>query len=141
MNKFNVGDVVELVYNGILDTTCEGEIDVIREDGKHPYRGDNLGHQFRIISSAKADKYGPWQLATPTTPTTDDMQVSRGPDGEIVAYRVKVEPKVKEYETFFHIDKFGGLMVGGYTNVDTHKITFNTIDGEPDCSSIKMEKL
>lgn len=26
-------------------------------------------------------------------------------------------------------------------NVDTHKITFNLVDGEPDCNSIKMEKL
>jgi len=24
---------------------------------------------------------------------------------------------------------------------DTHRITFDTIDGEPDCTSIKMEKL
>lgn len=24
---------------------------------------------------------------------------------------------------------------------DTHKITFNLVDGEPDCSSVKMEKL
>ncbi len=26
-------------------------------------------------------------------------------------------------------------------NPCTHKITFNTVDGEPDCNSIKMEKL
>ena len=26
-------------------------------------------------------------------------------------------------------------------DLDTHRITFNLIDGEPDCTSIKMEKL
>jgi hypothetical protein len=31
--------------------------------------------------------------------------------------------------------------MGGKTVVDTHKITFNLVDGVPDCNSIKMEKL
>ena len=54
------------------------------------------------------------------------------------AYRIKPEPKVvKHYWT--------GTADGGFAGTDdlqdTHMITFNTVDGEPDLSSIKMEKI
>lgn len=52
-------------------------------------------------------------------------------------YRVKPEPVVEK------------VCLHGSNNMfdilrdcrDTHKITFNTIDGEPDCNSVKMSKL
>ena len=58
------------------------------------------------------------------------------------AYRVKPEPK---RETV----RLSGRVVGdcdwvfGATQapLDTHHIVFDTIDGEPDCSSIRMEKI
>lgn len=91
----------------------------------------------RIISRAAPIKYTPWQLATPDAMVTDDMQVSRGPDGEIVAYRAKVEPEVETVALYGAVRVYGPHLVADAT----HKITFTTIDGEPDCTSIKMEKL
>jgi len=58
------------------------------------------------------------------------------------AYRIKPEPKVWTVELFGFIGGYGSFVWGAKKeNVDTHKITFNTINGEPDCNSIKMEKL
>lgn len=58
-------------------------------------------------------------------------------------YRVKPEPVVKE------VVINGGATAGvwGFDSIlspcveDTHKITFNLVDGVPDCNSIKMIKL
>ena len=59
-----------------------------------------------------------------------------------VAYRVKPEPKVE-------IVKIGGGYTKGmgwvfcsiHHKYVSHSITFNLINGEPDCSSVKMEKI
>jgi hypothetical protein len=57
-----------------------------------------------------------------------------------IAYRIKPEPKREAVR----------LVRGGDGKwqerhhkafVDTHAITFDTIDGEPDCASIRMEKI
>lgn len=60
------------------------------------------------------------------------------------AYRVKPEPKVEAveiiggpYKDLGYIFEKGDDQKSWYK----HRITFNTIDGEPDCASIKMEKL
>ena len=57
------GDVVELVYNGILGSECKGEIETINEFGKQPYRDDYFGHKFRIVSQA-SDKQKLWRDMT-----------------------------------------------------------------------------
>jgi hypothetical protein len=57
-------------------------------------------------------------------------------------YRVKPEPVVEEVVMFTKIpSSYWGWTADGCAVDRTHKITFNTVDGEPDCSSIKMEKL
>lgn len=55
-----------------------------------------------------------------------------------VAYRVKPEPVI---ETFVIYGSTRNAY--GYTrqSSDTHKITYQTVDGEVDCNSVKMEKL
>jgi len=54
------------------------------------------------------------------------------------AYRIKPEPKVVKHH-------WTGTPDGGFAGTDdlnnTLMITFNTINGEPDLSSIKMEKI
>lgn len=55
------------------------------------------------------------------------------------AYRIRPEPKVKAVEFRVQIYENGVVRMAGVSN--THRITFSTIDGEPDCASIKMEKL
>ena len=56
-----------------------------------------------------------------------------------LAYRVKPEPTVKE--VILH----GAGYEWGQSDIacddDTHRITFNMIDGKPDCASIRMEEL
>ncbi len=47
------------------------------------------------------------------------------------AYRIRPEPKIEVVDVFW---KRGET---GYT----HRITFTTIDGKPDCASIKMEAI
>lgn len=56
-----------------------------------------------------------------------------------VAYRVRPEPKVTEIVQFWERDRNNSHSIR--RDGDTHRITFNLIDGEPDCDSIKMEKL
>lgn len=60
---------------------------------------------------------------------------------EDCAYRVKPEPKVEVvtgvYWREFNEPRISCMAVTGAT----HIITFKVIDGEPDCASIKMEKI
>lgn len=64
------------------------------------------------------------------------------------AYRIKPEPTAKT------VTLYGGFDGGAfeyfdsiksvnktYEQDDTHRITFSLVDGEPDCASIKMEKI
>lgn len=52
----------------------------------------------------------------------------------------KPKPVVKEV-TLFGSARFEWGFNDYKISEDTHKITFNLVDGEPDCNSIKMEKL
>jgi len=54
------------------------------------------------------------------------------------SYRVKPEP-VRKVKSLYWRKGTGGFC--GPAPHDTHRITFETVDGEPDCSSIKMENL
>lgn len=93
---------------------------------------------YRVVSRAKVAKYGDWKLGQPSRDIKEeDIQVSRDPDGEIVSYRVKIEPKVGTVTVYGTDRVYGPHLIGAAT----HKITFTTIDGEPDCTSVKMEKL
>lgn len=62
------------------------------------------------------------------------------------AYRVRPEPK-RETVTMFGADFGKGKTIrwaysmSGHIGPDTHRITFQTIDGEPDCNSIRMERI
>lgn len=55
------------------------------------------------------------------------------------AYRVKPEPKVETVTLFWGLENKTACLSANSN--DTHTITFNLIDGIPDCNSVKMEKL
>jgi len=59
-----------------------------------------------------------------------------------VAYRVEPEP-TRETVTAVGHNKSGNVWsFAEYDNMhDTHRITFETINGEPDCATIRMERL
>lgn len=54
------------------------------------------------------------------------------------AYRVKPEPVRKTVDYWWRNDE-GIKHTWGFG--DTHRITFDLLDGKPDCTSIKMEKI
>lgn len=58
---------------------------------------------------------------------------------ETMAYRVRLEPK-REMVTL-HGAGYEWTQADLPCGDDTHRITFDLLDGEPDCNSIKMEKL
>ena len=71
----------------------------------------------------------------------DDKWMALPPDwGQHNAYRIKPESKV-EAVTLYLSRRCHGANEEPDHGYDTHKITFNTIDGKPDCDSIKMEVL
>ena len=55
------------------------------------------------------------------------------------AYRVKPEPHRKQVALYFGELREGALL--SRVRTDTHRITFDLVDGKPDCNSIKMESL
>ena len=55
------------------------------------------------------------------------------------AYRVKPKPYRKQVSLYFGELKEGALI--SRVRTDTHRITFDLIDGKPDCGSVKMEKI
>ena len=55
-----------------------------------------------------------------------------------LSYRVKTEP-VRETMTLYGSDNSAWLPLP--LGLDTHRITFDVIDGVPDCVSVKMEEL
>lgn len=101
--------------------------DVVARDGY----SDNVGYAitlheietdkrsgFRIV---RRTKYTDWKFGT--APDGADTHVM--PDGA-VAWRVKVEPEIGSMTVYFS---------------DRFKFTYTTIDGVPDCASVKMELL
>ena len=53
-----------------------------------------------------------------------------------IAYRIKPQPKVETVTLTWH-----GKDIMGNQITDDHRIIFQTIDGKPDCASIKMEEI
>ena len=56
------------------------------------------------------------------------------------AYRIKPEPKVEAVTVYMKLN-CNGNWIGTESKHCTHKayVTFNLIDGKPDCASVKME--
>lgn len=73
---------------------------------------------------------GVWMLALP-------------PDwGGSIAYRIRPEPKRETLTIIgFRCGRDCWVFTEARHQKDTHAITFDVIDGQPDCASIKMEEL
>jgi len=54
-------------------------------------------------------------------------------------YRIRPEPKVETVTLWGGIGRSWNAC--SFRHDDTHRITFETIDGKPDCASIKMEEI
>jgi hypothetical protein len=58
-----------------------------------------------------------------------------------LAYRVKPEPKRETVTMTGHNRGYWCFGSDRLEDRDTHRITFDTIDGEPDCATIRMDRL
>ena len=158
------GDVVEFIETGKRSTITHFAHGSYYGTGKHPDWPYCDDADFRLISRA-APEPKTWGEMTPDEKGACALALIEGrlqysdynssvgyPGGwndknnmtffDDTYYRIKPEPVVEEVEIY------GGNGYGlGYefnrniTADNTHRITFNTIDGKPDCSSVKMEEV
>jgi hypothetical protein len=152
------GDVVEWIkYEHVglhtLDFVSGG--DFVFDTRRGPFTHNvNDPDEFRIISRATPktwaemtpEEKGALLLAHHENPGSveflfnEEWTVLKGLGWlDDMRYRVRPEP-VREVVTM------AGYIDRGYFHVrsgvnDTHRITFDLIDGEPDCDSIKMERI
>lgn len=121
---------------------------------KHGYTRIDEGMLFRIISRATPKL---WRDMTPEEKgalllAAHEGKVIENRNEEVewgvveypawydyVSYRIKPEPKVETVTLYGKPDTCHSWDV--YCDGDTHRITFNLIDGKPDCASVKMEEL
>lgn len=156
--KVKPGDVVECIHGagGVM----EGSYYKITGDYKingHPIREVNCS-EFQVVSRASeapADYPKLWKDMTPEekgallladyegkTIQYYDKLWHVAPVGvfrDKFAYRVKPEPYHKQVALYFGELRVGALV--SRVRTDTHRITFDLIDGKPDCNSIKMEEI
>ena len=152
-----VGDVVE--YGGSMDyyTVESGKKLMSHQTNISSYYIPwDTGDNFRIISRAK-DKPKLWRDMTPEEKGAlllaahEDLRCIEIFKGGLWvlcgksswqnenAYRIKPQPKIDTVVMSYQSSQ-NSMSVYTYRD-DTHRITFQTIDGKPDCASIKMEEL
>jgi len=149
LEELNVkpGDVVQHIFSGLHYTVSTKKYSLIHPDGtSHHYAGWNYG-RFSIVSRP-TDTPKLWKDMTPEEKGAlllamhekravevfdDDKWVKKSfmVFVDDLAYRVKPNPKVKTVEMDGSDIRFAAFFKG-------HRITFDTINGKPDCSSIKM---
>ena len=157
------GDVVRVVgtWNGVLvPHGAVWRIHRIQDDQVYGTRQDyeawhtgtplSVSMKFRIISRAN-NEHKLWRDMTPEEKgalllAAHEGKVieNKGPYSDWIAsepcwadeyaYRIKTEPKVETVTLNGNDIRFCGFIKG-------HRITFNTINGKPDCASIKMEAI
>jgi len=170
LKELNVkpGDVVECVYQWYSETepyeigsyyTVNNYSEVT---GKNANGATGICAKWRIISRASDDTPKLWR---DMTDEEKGALLLAEHEGEVIeysfmgeedwayipspnwtathAYRVKPEP-VRETVTLYggEAQRHGGTWAFDYcTARSTHRITFETVNGKPDCSTIRMEKL
>jgi len=160
LKELNVkpGDVVEYIPTGNRHTVLDGKRLTISNGNTVDYEYNwDCSKYFRIVSRAE-EPPKLWRDMTPEEKGAlllahyegKQIEVNRGPFecGEWredhypewmhnYAYRIKPKPKVETVNLYSNDCAYGRLIEA----MRGHRITFNLIDGKPDCTSIKMEKL
>ena len=156
------GDVVEYVPSGNKTTVTYIFGDQYYGDGENseqPYTDRPL---FRVVSRASAGHHKLWK---DMTPEEKGALLLAHHEGKIIqfwysgmkgwtdnaghppnwfkdtAYRVKPEPVVETVTLFGQAGFCWAFSHLQENDGDTHHITFDLIDGKPDCNSIKMEEI
>ena len=142
----------DVAYYDDPDHGGRGEDIVIKDsDGWLDSKYDNLSVDrfWHIVSRAnepdKPTTWGEWEItAGPEyfTPRAN-MELAKSESGEVIAFRKRIEP-ARANVTLTAIIPGKPLIAfcnDGRTVNDTHAITFDTIDGNPVCDSIRMDPL
>lgn len=143
-----VGDVFTYSRGGTEWEVLEGKRLKLLSTGfiatkAYPYW--DTSKDWHLVSRAKSIKYGPWLLGLQVT-VPADAEIKPLGDGWVV-YRLPIKPVVLEREVFLgethksiHESGFDVFKTSKYCQ-NAHRITFNIVDGVPDCDSVKMTKL
>jgi len=126
-----------------------------KSDGYGVYVSESR-QQYRIISRATQSP----KLWRDMTPEEKGSLLLAARDGKVIegagpdwrpcrnpqwvdygSYRVKPEPKVETIEMNGYMKGDSAWFGPMSSKSDTHSITFNLINGKPDCASVKMEHL
>lgn len=127
-------------HNGKRRLNGNTETDIIAEWTDAPDLSNPLGQVFSLMppetQEAMKAHGGPWQWYLEGSEWED----CDGPFHDWRAYRVKPAP-IRETMTLTggEANGWGFYVDGGVSNA--FSITFDLIDGKPDCASIKMERL
>ena len=167
LKELNVqpGDVVTPVDTYHSGMVTMGRNYTINVDGQFPIDGGgfiyskNMAHQFRIISRA-SDTLKTWGEMTAEEKGALLLAHHEGKTIEFIGdghwvplewefdwlgehcYRIKPKRETVTLTGRVYAD-CQGIFFGFHDQFQTHnhRITFDMIDGEPDCASIKMEKI
>ena len=165
-----VGDVVECISSSYVNIVTKGYIAIINEFGMIDSQcGNWIGSNgiicdkldeatFYIISRSSktpkmwkdmtADEKGALLLAAHEGKPVESSANGTGwaldfkvGYGSSLYFRIKSEPKVENASLNGGFIENQFVFMGDEIIDPTHRITFNLIDGKPDCASIKMEEV
>ncbi len=169
MNKFKIGDKVRIVADhvwadhlgkvGVVSSLVGSYSYVVTREGDIEEYGDGFHYpaqDLELIEEENEMKL--WQDMTPEEKGALLLAHHEGKEIEYqhagrwwvaikpywfsdCAYRVKPEPVVEVVVSHLGYTGKHWLFSAGRCLCDTHKVTFNVVDGEIDVTSIKMEKL
>lgn len=141
-------------YGGTISVVDEYGGTKVHPDGSQGWQS-NSQHIFKLISRAEKEKWphnGEWSnWYISTLDGTIDNSLMRGKECEVekqklgktkqIAYRFRVKPEPKRKTETYYYNHESRIITALVYDDTTHKIKLDTLDGEPVCSSIKMEKL
>ncbi len=120
---------VDLVAEWVEETTMD-IYSLEKPLGMYPYEIRDALYAH-AESGGKVQSWGGWGWAFCEEPAFNPN----------LSYRAVKKPKVVEALFFLNTKDAKPSIEEVKTLHDTHKITFNIVDGVPDCNSIRMEKL
>lgn len=93
------------------------------------------------VQEALRDHGGPWEAFCRECGSAYEWRSSDNLSREALSHRVRPQPPAPKVEEVVLYGRHDVQWVFERSPNDTHRITFNLIDGEPDVSSVRMVKL
>jgi hypothetical protein len=153
-----VGPMTYNLKESIFPWMCESSRQTFRKDGYFCLSGD---HELDLVAEWTEEPAAP-KLWRDMTPEEKGALLLAHHEGKVVecwnsgkwepkghggwgkenAYRIRPEPKRDRVVMAGTYTKgMGWVFCSTHPQGPTHRITFDVIDGEPDCASVKMERI